>query len=81
MTTRVMILRDGVATVTQETHEETPQLEETTKRLLGKLVAKTLIEYFKDKEHRRAYEDWYFEQYGVKYQWKFWHFDDKGAHR
>lgn len=46
-------------------------LEEFTKKEIGKLLAKTVSRYMNNKEHRREFEKWYFEKYGVKYQWKF----------
>lgn len=46
-------------------------LEESTKKRIGRLLAKTVSRYLKDEEHRREFEEWYFKKYGVKYQWKF----------
>ena len=45
-------------------------LEESTKKRLGKLLARTVTQYLDNEEHRRDFEEWYFDKYGVKYQWK-----------
>lgn len=34
--------------------------------LLGGIVA----DYFRDADHRAAFESWYLERYGKPYQWK-----------
>ena len=46
-------------------------LDESTKKRIGRLLAKTVSQYFQEEEHRREFEEWYFDKYGVKYQWKF----------
>lgn len=46
-------------------------LEESTKKRIGRLLAKTVSRYLKDEEHRREFEEWYFKKYGVKYQRRF----------
>lgn len=46
-------------------------LEESTKKRIGRLLAKTVSRYLKDEEHHREFEEWYFKKYGVKYQWRF----------
>ena len=45
-------------------------LEESAKKRIGRLLAKTVSRYFKEEENRREFEKWYFEKYGVNYQWK-----------
>jgi hypothetical protein len=42
----------------------------TTKKRIGRLLSKTVTEYLADEKHRREFESWYLEQYGVEYQWK-----------
>lgn len=45
-------------------------LEESTKKRIGRLLAQTVSRYLENIEHRREFEEWYFQKYGVKYQWK-----------
>ena len=45
-------------------------LEESTKKRIGRLLAKTVSRYLENEEHRREFEAWYFAKYGTKYQWK-----------
>lgn len=45
-------------------------LEESTKKRIGRLLAKTVSRYLKDEEHRREFEKWYFDRYGKEYQWR-----------
>jgi hypothetical protein len=45
-------------------------LEETTKKRIGRLLAKKVSRYLEDLEHRREFEEWYFKKYGTEYQWK-----------
>lgn len=46
------------------------QIDPITAKRIGRLLAKTVSRYLKDKEHRREFEEWYFKKYGVNYQWK-----------
>lgn len=34
------------------------------------LVAQKVREYFKEAGHRTAFEEWYKQRYGKKYEWK-----------
>ena len=43
-------------------------LDEFTKKQIGRLLAKTVSQYFKEEEHRREFEAWYISTYGAKYQ-------------
>jgi len=40
-------------------------LEESTKKRIDRLLAKTVSRYLKDEEHRREFEEWYFKKYGA----------------
>lgn len=42
----------------------------STKKRIGRLLSKTVHQYLSDKTHRRDFERWYRERYGVEYQWK-----------
>lgn len=39
------------------------------KAIVPVLVAK-VKDYFKDPEHRKAFEDWYRKKYGKEYEWR-----------
>lgn len=39
-------------------------------RLMGKYLAKTVREYFRDPENRKKFEKWYKEKYGRDYVWE-----------
>lgn len=39
------------------------------KQDLGRELCKTVLNYFKDDDHKKEFEDWYFEKYGVEYEW------------
>ena len=45
-------------------------LEKSTQTRLSRLLARTVSQYLDNEEHRRDFEEWYFNKYGVKYQWK-----------
>ena len=47
-----------------------PVVSDFAKTMLGKSLAKIVTQYLEDPEHRREFEEWYFNKYGVKYQWK-----------
>jgi len=44
-------------------------VESTLKVRLGRLVAKTVIEYLSTEEHKHEFEDWYQKTYGKPYIW------------
>jgi len=46
------------------------QLMSPTRNSLGRILARTVSQYFEDKEHRREFEAWYEKTYGKKYVWK-----------
>lgn len=37
---------------------------------VARILAKTVTNYLKDPEHRKAFEAWYREKYGKEYVWK-----------
>lgn len=37
---------------------------------MGRTLARTVREYFKDPAHRREFEAWYLDRYGKPYVWK-----------
>lgn len=37
---------------------------------LAKILAERVTAYLGNPEHRANFENWYFEKYGKKYQWK-----------
>ena len=39
-------------------------------KALGMTLAETVREYFKDEQHRKAFEIWHKQKYGQDYQWK-----------
>lgn len=39
------------------------------KQDLGRELCKTVLNYFEDDDHKKEFEDWYFEKYGVEYEW------------
>lgn len=38
-------------------------------KALSRLLAKNVREYFKEDDHRKAFEAWYLKRYGKPYQW------------
>lgn len=44
--------------------------KEKTKKSLGQELCKNILSYLEDEEHRKDFEEWYFEKYGVEYEWK-----------
>ena len=47
-----------------------PTLDGFVRKMVGILLSKTVSQYLKDVEHRHEFEEWYFQKYGTKYQWK-----------
>lgn len=47
----------------------TPEVQGQEKAL-ALLLAQEVREYFKDPEHRKEFERWYLEKYGLPYEWK-----------
>lgn len=45
-------------------------LEGWRQESMSRLLVKTVSRYLQDKEHRREFEEWYFQTYGKKYEWK-----------
>lgn len=45
-------------------------IEESTKKRLGRVLAKTVTQYLNDESHRQDFEQWYLKKYGVQYCWK-----------
>ena len=48
-----------------------PEIIPEVKLRLGRLVARTVSNYFKDPAHRAEYEKWHLETYGEPYVWKY----------
>ena len=48
-----------------------PVFNESTKKRIGRLLAKTVTRYLENEEHRRDFEEWYYKKHGVEYQWKY----------
>ena len=46
------------------------QLMSPTRNSLGRILARTVSQYFEDTEHRREFEAWYEKTYGKQYVWK-----------
>ena len=46
------------------------QLDSWSQHSMSRLLASTVSQYLKDKEHRREFESWYLKTYGKKYEWK-----------
>lgn len=46
------------------------ELKEGDAKLFARYIAQDIREYFKTEEHRKEFEEYYFEKYGEKYEWK-----------
>lgn len=44
-------------------------IKEKYKKSLSRELCKTILNYFEDDDHRKEFEDWYFDKYGVEYEW------------
>mgnify|MGYP000996676789 CR=1 FL=1 len=45
-------------------------MSDGTKNKLGRVLKKTVTQYFENLEHRREFEKWHLSKYGTEYQWK-----------
>lgn len=50
--------------------EKAMELKEGDAKLFARYIAQDIMEYFKTEEHRKEFEEYYFEKYGEKYVWK-----------
>lgn len=46
------------------------ELKSGDAKLFARYIAKDIQEYFKTEEHRKEFEEYYFEKYGKEYVWK-----------
>lgn len=46
------------------------ELKEGDAKLFARYIAQDIREYLKTEEHRKEFEEYYFEKYGEKYVWK-----------
>ena len=46
------------------------ELKEGDAKLFARYIAQDIREYLKTEEHRKEFEEYYFEKYGEKYEWK-----------
>lgn len=48
----------------------TVEIPRENQTVLGRLVCRAARAYFENEEHRRAFEEWYLQNYGKPYVWK-----------